>query len=178
MVHEGVVIDGASADNNEVLASVVGSLELVEHVNVDVLKAIAVSTDRLSHHVVSEGVEVASLKSGGLLVLVHVIVLLGLLLLGDFELSSIESGVVDGISEHGESSANITLHAGNLQVSDLAVSFGSNSGTHAFNFFSKLALGGTLGASQKHLGQQVSSACSLKSVLAGSGLDVNTNAVA
>ncbi len=172
------MIDGASADDNDVLTSVVGSLELVKHVNVDVLKAIAVTTDRLSHHVVSESVEVASLKSSGLLVLVHVIVILGLLLLGDFKLGSIECGVVDGISEHGEGSSNITLHAGNLQVSDLAVSFRSNSGTHALDFFSKLALGGTLRASQKHLGQKVSSACSLKSVLARSGLDVNTNAVA
>ena len=134
-IHEGVVVDGASAHNDNVLACVVGGLELGEHVHVDVLQVVSITADRLSHHVVSEGVEVASFKSRGLLVLVHGIVLGSLLLLGNFELSLVESGVVDYVSEHGESTADVTLHAGNVQVAHLAVGFGSNSGTHAFNFF-------------------------------------------
>jgi len=176
LVDKAVVVNGSGTNDDHVLTSKVSSFVLVEHVDVKVLELVVVTTDRLSHLVVSEGIVMASLESGSLIILTHVFVLLSLLLLGNLKLGSIEGGVSDGVAKHRNSTAEVTLVAGDVQVGHLAISIARDSGTHAFDFFGELGLGGTLRASQKHLGQQVGGTGGLWSVLARSRLDVDTDA--
>ena len=171
------MINGASTNDNHVLTSEVSSFVLVEHIDVKVLEVVVVTTDGLSHGVVSVGVVMASFQSGSLEILTHVLVLLSLLLLGNLKLGSVEGGVSDGVAKHGNSTAEVTLEASDVQVGHLAISIARDSGTHAFDFFGELGLGGTLRTSQKHLGQQVGGTSGLKSVLTRSRLDVDTDAV-
>jgi hypothetical protein len=133
---EGVVVDGTSADNNHVFAGVVGSAVVLEVVRSEVLEVVVVTADRLAHHVVSVGVEMASLEGGGQVVLVEEVVLGGLLLLGELELSVINEGVGDHVTKKGDGTADSALVAGHVQVSHFTVDFGGNSSTDGLDLFS------------------------------------------
>ena len=70
LANESVVVDGTSTDDDHVFAEVVSSTVGGEHIGSEVLEVIGVTTLWLSHHVVTEGVEMASLNRS----LLHVLV--------------------------------------------------------------------------------------------------------
>jgi len=176
LADESVVIDGTSANDDHVFASVVIGAVSTEHIGVDVLKVIRVTTDRLAHHVVTEGVIVAGLERGANKVLVEVLVVGSLLLLGHLKLGIVEGGILDGITKEGDSAADVTLEAGHVDAGNLTIGVSANVSTHALNFLSELSFGGTLGALEHHASHHVGSTGGLKSIVAGTGLDVDTNA--
>lgn len=57
-----VVGEGTRANNDDVVAEVVGSTVVSEGVSVQVLHKVGVTSNGLTHHVVSEAVEVTLLK--------------------------------------------------------------------------------------------------------------------
>jgi len=73
---------------------------------------------------VTESVEMARFESSLLVVLEHSFVGLALLLLGDLELGGVEVDVAHSITEDGNSAADITLEAVDVEAGDLTVSFG------------------------------------------------------
>ena len=174
---EGVVVDGAGADNNDVLAGVVGSAVALEAVSSEVLEVVVVTADRLAHHVVSVGVEVASLEGGGLEVLVQKSVLGGLLLLGELKFSGIDERVRNAVTDKGECTAEAALVAGDVHVSDLAVDIGGNASADGLDLFGQLGLGGVLRASHDHLGEEVSSTSGLEGVLTRASVNVDSDAI-
>ena len=177
LANKGIVIDGTSTNDNDVITAVVVSLEGTEHVSVEVLEVVRITADRLAHHVVTEGVVVAGFEGGGPRVLVQGVVLLGLLLLGHLELSGVESGVGNGVTKKGNSTTDVTLEAGHVKAGHLTLGGGRDAGTHALTLFSELSLGCTLAALEEHLSEEVGRAGSLKGIVTGAGTDVDTNAV-
>ena len=126
---------------------------------------------------VSVGVEMASLSCDLHDILVGNLVGLSHLLLCNLELSVVESGVGEGITEEGNSAADISLEACHVQVSNLTIDIRADATTHTLDLFGKSGLGCGGCASEKHRGEHVGNSCGLKGVLAGAGLDVNTNAI-
>jgi hypothetical protein len=84
----------------------------------------------------------ASLDRGGLLISAAGLVVASLLLLGHLDLSGIEGGAREAVTEHVHSAAQVTLEAGEVEASDLAIDVGADAGTHTLKLFSELALGG------------------------------------
>ena len=94
------MINGASAYDDDFITSVVSSVVVLDQASIDVLKVIVVTANRLAHHMISEGVEVASLKSGGLEILIQGIVFRSLLALYELKLSGINEGVLNAVTKH------------------------------------------------------------------------------
>ena len=65
------MFDTTSSDDDDVLTGVVGSFVSLKGISGQVLKLIGVTTDRLAHHVVTEGVVVGGFESCALQVLVE-----------------------------------------------------------------------------------------------------------
>lgn len=63
LVHEGLVINTSSSDDDHVVSEVVGSSVAIESFNSQVLDVVTVSLNGLSKHVISERVEMSQLKS-------------------------------------------------------------------------------------------------------------------
>lgn len=63
LVHEGLVIDTSSSDDDHIVSEVVGSSVAIESFNSQVLDVVTVSLNGLSKHVISERVVMSQLKS-------------------------------------------------------------------------------------------------------------------
>ena len=116
------------------------------------------------------------LESGALLVLVAGVVRRCLLLLGDLELGVVQSGIAHSVAKESDSAADVCLEAREVHVGVLAIDVALNATSHRFDFFGECGLGCGRGAPHEHLGEHVGSTSSLKSVLTGTGTDVNTDA--
>lgn len=177
LLNEGIVVNGASSDDNHVVTKVVGSLELSESISSDVANEISISLDWLSHLVVSESVVVNGFHGSSLHVLVTGAVGSGNLLLGEFELAGVEGWVGNGIGEELDGTADVTLEAGHLERGSLTVDISGEASTHALNLLSEVSLGGASGALGEHLSEEVGRASSLVKVITGSSTNVDTNTI-
>lgn len=99
LINESGVIDVTSSDDDKVVTEVVGSLVSGEVLHGEGGKLISVTLDGLAEHVVSVGVEVSVFKGGVLEIVLVVSVISGNLLLKDLELSLVEGGVSNGVTE-------------------------------------------------------------------------------
>ena len=100
----------------------------------------------------------------------------GLLLLSDLKLSVVQSGASNGVTQESDSTAQITLEASHVEVGVLAVDFAVDATSHRFDLFGELGLRGGGSAPEEHLREHVGGSSGLKSVLAGSGSNVDSNA--
>lgn len=98
------MVNITSSDNNNVLTSVVGGVVVSEVVNSKSVSEISVSLDWLSHHVLSERVEVSVFKSGLRESIVVILMFLANLLFKELKFSSVKGWVADHISENFNSS--------------------------------------------------------------------------
>lgn len=103
-VNDLLVVNITSSDNNNVLTSVVGGVVVSKVVNSKSMSEISVSLDWLSHHVLSERVEVSVLKSGFRESIVVILVFLANLLFKELKFSSVEGWVADHITKNLDSS--------------------------------------------------------------------------
>jgi len=74
-INKGIMIDISSSNNVNVISEVVGSFELCKGIGGDLLNLIGISLDGLTHHMVTEGVEMRVLK-GSLMIILEVIIVL------------------------------------------------------------------------------------------------------
>lgn len=175
LVDEGLVVDIAGSNNNEVITEVVLGTVLLESINSEVLEVVGITADGLSHHVVTVSIVVRVLNGGAVVFAGRLLVLGGDLLFAELELSSVKGGVRDGVSKHVDNSADVVLEASNLEVSVFTVGLSGETSTHHFNLLSEIGLRAARSSMSKHLGESVGSAGGGEGVLAGASTDVNTN---
>lgn len=108
-IHKGIVVDGSSSNNDEVVTEIVGGLEVGEVIRCEALEFIRVTLDWLSEHMVTEGVEVSILERHLLIALEVGVVLGGKLLFAEFQLSVVEVSVAHSISQKLNSLCNISF---------------------------------------------------------------------
>lgn len=70
----------------------------------------------------------------------------------------------------------VTLEAGDVDVSDLTIDVARKASTHGFDFFSYLRLGSVLSAFEKHLPEDVGDTRRLEGVLTRTSVDVDADA--
>merc|ERR1712045_635499 len=127
------MIDVTSSDDDNVFTSEVGSTVLLKHFDGNVLNVISITTDWLSHLMVSESVVMASFNCGIELLLGEALKLGRLFLLSDFELSTVNGRVCNDISDKRDSTAQISFEAGEINACNFSVSLSLNSSAHLLN---------------------------------------------
>lgn len=172
---KGVVVDVASSDNDHVVAAVVGLSECLDVTDRDVLKGIEITTDWLSHHVVSESVVMDGLHACGETILVQVVHLSHLLLLAKLKLSAVKSWVAHGIAKKSDGATNVVLEASDVEGSDLAIDVGGDASSHGFDLSGKVGLSSSSRSSKEHLAEEVGTTGGLEGVITGASTDVDTN---
>mmetsp|Transcript_119355 Transcript_119355/g.166548 ORF Transcript_119355/g.166548 Transcript_119355/m.166548 type:complete len:385 (-) Transcript_119355:291-1445(-) len=175
LIDESLVVKVTSTDNNDVVTVVVGSVVVSEGINIQVLDLIAVSLNRLTHHVLSVDIEVNVLQGGLFVSGVVGFVVFAQFLLEKFELASIESAVGDSVTKKSDGLVHVSLEYLKLESSALTAWLGSVAGTHGFDFLSKVVLGALRGTTEEHLLESVGCTSGLESVLAGTSTNVNTD---
>ena len=177
LTDEVVVLDGTSSNNDHLVTDEVSAAVLREDVRGKVLEVIGITTHWLSEHMVTESVEVDGLVHSSFEVLVESFVGLTLLLLGDLKLCGVEGGVAESVTEHGNSTASVSLEAVNVEAGDFTSSVRADSGTHGLDFLGKTSLGLSSSSSGEHHSEHVGGSSGLKGVLAGTSVHVHTNAI-
>jgi len=124
LLDELVMDDVAGTNNDNVVTVPVGGAVLLQIVDGKVSEVVSVTLDRLAHHMVSVGVVMAVLNSGGLEFLAVGSMLGGDLLLALLKLSGIECSVGNAVTEHIHNLTGVTLEAGDGEVGVLTVVVG------------------------------------------------------
>lgn len=172
LLYEGVVVDVSSSNNNDVVSEVVGSSEVNELVSGQFSNSVWVSSNWLSHLMVSEGVVVNSLHGGSLHVLGPSIIKGLNLHLSKLKLSRVEGGRAERVSQDLDGTADITSHAVHVEAGDLTVNRGLERSSHALNFLSEGSLSVASRSSGQHGGEEVSSSSGSVVVITGSSADI------
>lgn len=155
LIDELVVVDVTSTNNNEVVTVVVGGLEGVQVINREAGKVVSITLNRLTQHVVTVGVEVSVFKSSSLHVHVVSSVISGDFLLKDLELSSIKSGVGEGVSEKADSAGDVVLEDGHTNAGLFTTGFTVKASTEGLNFVVEVSSGVSGGATGEHVTEDV-----------------------
>ena len=111
-INEAVVVtDSTCTYDDNVVSEVVSGTVFVQHICIQVLELIWVSFLWLSHHMLSESVEVGLFKQRAFVVFMVLLMLLCHFLLGELDFGGVKGCVAEGISEKGDSTVNVTFHA-------------------------------------------------------------------
>lgn len=100
LVHNLLVANITSGNDNDVFTVIVGSMEISELLNTDGADVVAVSLNRLTHHVLSEGVEVSVFEESLFISGVVLLMLIGNLNLELLKLGSVQRNVADSVTKH------------------------------------------------------------------------------
>ena len=88
----------------------------------------------------------------------------------------VQSGAGYGITQESDGTTQVTLEAREVQVGVLAIDVAVDATSHRFDLLGELGLRGGGSASEEHLREHVGGTSGLKSVLAGPGSNVDTDA--
>lgn len=154
-IDEGVVVDGTSSNDNDVVTVVVSSLEVGEVVGGELLELVGVSLGRLAELMVTEGVVVGVLEEVTVVVLVVTIVFSGQFLLEQLKLSGVEVGVAHCITKDLNSSPQVSLVDGEGEGRLLTSSFSGELSSHLLDFRVKIGLGSGGSSAHEHASQDV-----------------------
>jgi len=175
LIDESLVVNITSTNNNDVVTVIVGSVVVSEGISVQVLDLVAVTLDRLTHHVLSVDIEVNILQGGLFVSSVVGLEVFAQFLLEKFEFTGIEGAVRDSITKKGNGLVHVSLEYLKLVASALTAWLGMVAGTHGLNLLSKVVLGALRGTTEEHLLESVGCTSGLESVLAGTSTNVDTN---
>ena len=97
----------------------------------------------LTHHIIN--VVVLPVRHRALAFLTYLVnstqsIAQSLLLLGNFELSVVQSGITHGVTEKCNSTSDVCLEASEVHVGELAVDIAFNAASHGLDFFGKGSL--------------------------------------
>ena len=121
MLYKLAVVNVTGSNNYEVLTIVVCCVIVSENLSGNVSNLISISLDWLSHHMLSERVEVRVLHGDLLIVVETGFVLVSNLNLELFDLSWVQLHVADGITKEVKCSTIVFLEALKLEAGVLSV---------------------------------------------------------
>jgi hypothetical protein len=174
-VHKLFVGDVAGTNDDEVVTEVVLGLEIGKIVNAEVSEHISITLDGLAELMVTEGVEVGVLESSVLKVRVGVLMVSSDLLLEDLKLSSVKTGVSNGITEHRDSTANVVLEDSHANAGLFTAGLTMKATTKGHNLLVDLGTGVGLAATGKQVAENVGSTSGSLSIVTGASTNVDTN---
>lgn len=169
------VVHITSGNDDDVVTEVVGGVELSEVISGNLLEHISITLDRLADHMISETVEVSVLESRLFVSGVVGLVLGSNLLSEDLELSRVEGGVADGVTEHVDGSAGVVLEAGEVEASVLSVGVSAVLGAHGGDLIGELALGPRGGTSSGHSLNKIGGAGRGEVLVSGASANIDTD---
>lgn len=175
LLDELVVVDVASGDDDNVVTEPVGGTVVLEIINSQLANDVAVTLNRLAHHVLTIGVEV-SVFNGGFLEVggVHG-VFLDQVLLAELKFSGVKGSVGDGVTKHVDNLVDIVLEASHGDVGGFTAGFRVDAGAHGLDLLSQGGLGAGGGAAQHHLLESIGGTRGGKGILARASAEVDTN---
>lgn len=112
LLHQLVVVNVTGGDDNDVVTEPVGGAVVLQVVNGEVANLIGITLDRLTHHVLTVGVEVRILNRGVLEVSGTHGELVSEVLLAEFELGGVEGSAGDGVTKDVNDLVDVALEAG------------------------------------------------------------------
>jgi hypothetical protein len=174
-VDESLMGDVAGTDDDEVVTEVVLGLELGKVVDAQVGEHVGVTLDGLTELMVTEGVEVGVLEGGVFQVRVGVLVIGSDLLLQDLELSGVQAGVGNGVTEHGDGTAEVILEDGHADAGLFTARLTVEAATKGHNLLIDLSTGVGLAATGEQVAENVGSTSSSLGVVTGTSTDVDAN---
>ena len=175
LLNESLVVEVTSTDNDKVVTVVVAGVVVAESVGVEVLNLIAVTLNRLAHHVLSVHVEVNVLHGGLLVSGVVGLVLVADFLLEELKLGGVEVAVADGITKKSDGLVHVTLENLKLEAGALALGLSVVASTHGLDLLGEVGLAALRSAAEEHSLEGVGSTSGLESVLAGASTNVDTD---
>jgi hypothetical protein len=125
-----LMVDVTSTNDNDVIAEVVGGVELSQVISSEGMEDVSVSLLGLAHHVLSEDVEMGVLNGGLEVSVVVVFMLLAYFLLHKLEFVFIQDAVGDGVAEKLDCLVDVVLEHLESEVSDFTASVISLDGAH------------------------------------------------
>lgn len=170
---ELLVLDVSGSDDNDVLSDVVISVELLDHVLIDDANVLSDTENGLSHHVVSETIEVDVLDEslhlvlGGLDALSVDGLSLGLDLVGVVE------GVAEHVSEDLDGLGNVVLEDGHGVRGVFSGGVGVELASHVLDVELELSSGSVRGSLEVEMLKEVSSSTGLDGLVSASALNEN-----
>jgi len=167
--------DVAGADDDEVVTEVVLGLEIGEIINAEVREHISVTLDGLTELMITVRVEVGVLEGSVLEVSVAILVVGSNFLLEDLELSGVEAGVGNSVTEHRDGTANVVLEDGHANAGLFTAGLTMKATTKGHNLLVNLGTGETLAATGEQVAEHVGSTSSSLSIVTGASTNVNTN---
>lgn len=174
-VNELGVVNVSGTDNNDVLAEVVLSVEVLNILRSEVVKVIDISSSGLSHHVVSVDIEVNILKSGSLVFSVRVLLDVSDLFSGNLKGGRVHVGVRDDVSEDFDGLRNVVLEDLDSVMSNFSLSSGSVLSSHSLELSLKLGGRSVLSSLESKLLKDKSRSRGGEVLVSGSSLDEDSD---
>lgn len=165
----------SGTDNDDVLSKVVVRMEVLDVLRSEVVEIIDVSSSGLSHHMVSEDVEVDVLEGGSLVFGVSVLLDVSHLFSGHLESGGVDIIVRDDVSEDFDGLRNVVLEDLDCVMSNFSLSSGSVFSAHSLELRLELGSRSVLSSLKSEFLEEESRSGCGKVLVSGSSLDEDSD---